>query len=136
LLNGLACVVIDGSGLIKFETHMLFAITDEVSVITTGNSKISFRTPYAMTFTKLPRANVTIASTSGIVTIDIKKNGTTILGANKLTIDANEKSSVTAALSTSLSTTSCAEDDEITFDVVAAGTGTKGLKVCLYYKLT
>jgi hypothetical protein len=118
----------------KLEEHMVIALSDETSTLTTGTAKVTIRSPYAITLTQIPRASVNTASTSGIPTIDIKKNGTTVLGANKLTIDANEKTSVSAATATTLATTAVADDDEITFDVTVAGTGTKGLKVILYYK--
>jgi hypothetical protein len=118
----------------KLEEHMVIALSDETSTLTTGTAKVTIRSPYAITLTQIPRASVNTASTSGIPTVDIKKNGTTVLGANKLTIDANEKTSVTAATATTLATTAVADDDEITFDVTVAGTGTKGLKVILYYK--
>ena len=118
----------------KLEEHMVIALSDEYSILTTGTAKVTIRSPYAITLTQIPRASVNTASTSGLPTVDIKKNGTTILGANKLTIDANEKTSVSAATATTLATTSIADDDEITFDVTVAGTGTKGLKVILYYK--
>ena len=117
----------------KLEDFMMISLSDEVSTVVTGTAKVTMRAPFAMTLTQIPRANLNTASSSGIPTIDIKKNGTTILGANKLTIDANEKTSVTAATATTLATTAIANDDEITFDVTVAGTGAKGLKVVLYY---
>jgi hypothetical protein len=75
------------------------------------------------------------ASTSGLPTVNIKKNGTTIFSTT-LTIDANEKTSTTAATPAVLSTTTFADDDEITMDIDVAGTGAKGLKVTLYYRRT
>jgi hypothetical protein len=74
------------------------------------------------------------SSSSGLPTVDINVNGTSILGANKLSIDINEKTSVTATTATTLVTTGISDDDEITFDIDVAGTGAKGLKVVLYYK--
>ena len=117
----------------KLEDFMMISLSDEISTVVTGTAKVTMRAPFAMTLTQIPRASLNTASSSGIPTIDIKKNGTTILGANKLTIDANEKTSVTAATATTLATTAIANDDEITFDVTVAGTGAKGLKVVLYY---
>jgi hypothetical protein len=117
----------------KLEDFMMISLSDEISTVVTGTARITMRAPFAMTLTQIPRANLNTASSSGIPTIDIKKNGTTILGANKLTIDANEKTSVTAATATTLATTAIANDDEITFDVTVSGTGAKGLKVILYY---
>lgn len=124
------------TGKLVTDEYMVIALSDETTALTTGTAVMTFRAPFAMTLTSIPRAFVSTASSSGIPTVDIKKNGTTILGANKLTIDATEKTSVTAATATTLATTTIADDDEITFDITTAGTGTKGLKVTIYYKRT
>jgi hypothetical protein len=115
------------------EQSMTIALSDEATPITAGNSKLTMRAPFAMTLTKIPRASLKTASTSGIPTVDINENGTTIL-STKLTIDANEKTSTTAATAAVLSDTSIADDAEITFDIDVSGTGAIGLKVTLYYK--
>lgn len=109
-----------------------FALSDETTAITTGTGKLTWRAPYAFSLTST-RAQVNTASSSGLPTVNIKKNGTTIF-STKLTIDANEKTSVTAATAAVLSSspTSIADDDEITFDIDVAGTGAKGLKCYLY----
>ncbi len=85
--------------------------------------------PYGFTLNSV-RASLTAASTSGIPAIDVNRNGTSIFSTT-LTIDANERTSVTAATAAVLSTTSLADDDEITVDIDTAGTGAKGLKVTL-----
>jgi hypothetical protein len=110
------------------------ALSDEATSITTGVAKITFRVPFAMTLTQIPRASLSTSSSSGAVTVDIKETGTTILGVNKLTIDATQKTSTTAATQTTLADSSLADDAELTFDITAAGTGAKGLKVTLYYQ--
>jgi len=115
------------------EQSMTIAISDEATPITAGTSKLTFRAPFAMTLTKIPRASLKTASTSGIPTVDINENGTSIL-STKLTIDANEKTSTTAANAAVLSDTSIADDAELTFDIDVAGTGAIGLKVTIYYK--
>lgn len=112
---------------------IIFAVTDDTSNITVSSARASFRAPSAMTLTALPRASLNVASTSGIVNVDIKVAGTTILGSNKLTIDATEKTSTTAVTATSYVTTSVSDDAEISVDILAAGTGAKGLKITLYY---
>lgn len=116
------------------EETMTIAVSDEVTSITTGAAKVTMRAPFAMTLTQIPRASLSVASTSGIPTVDINVNGSSILGANKLTIDANEKTSTTAATPTTIATSSIADDAEITMDIDVAGTGAKGLKVTLYFK--
>lgn len=111
---------------------LMFAISDETTAITTGTAKLTTRMPFACTMTILPRANLNTVSSSGAPAVNIKKNGTTIFSTT-LTIDASEKTSVTAATAAVLSggSTTFADDDEVTFDIDTAGTGAKGLKVTL-----
>jgi hypothetical protein len=113
---------------------MVFALSDEFSNLTTGSARVTFRAPFAMTLIQIPRSSLSTSSSSGLPTVDINVNGTSILGANKLSIDINEKTSVTATTPTTLATTGILDDAEITFDIDVAGTGAKGLKVVLYYK--
>jgi len=115
---------------------MIIAVSDETTPITTGTAKITFRAPFAMTLNQIPRALLATASTSGLVTVDINEAGTSILGANKLSIDANELTSVTAATPTTIADAVIADDAQITIDIDAAGTGARGLKVTLYYVKT
>jgi hypothetical protein len=114
---------------------MTVALSDESTAITTGTAKVTMRAPFAMSITSIPRASVNTVSSSGNPTVDINVGGTSILGANKLSIDASEKTSTTAATATTLASnpTSISDDAEITFDIDVAGTGAKGLKVVLYY---
>jgi hypothetical protein len=126
---------------------MGIALSDETTAITTGTAKVTIRAPFAMTLTSIPRATLAVASTSGLPTVDINVGGTTIL-STKLSIDANEKTSTTAATATVRATAShtgwtgtgsspnyqISDDAELTFDIDVAGTGAKGLKVFLYYE--
>jgi hypothetical protein len=105
------------------------AVSDEETAITTGTAKVTFRMPFAMTLTAV-RASLSTASTSGLPTFDINEGGTTIL-STKLTIDANEKTSTTAATAAVISDSALADDAEITIDIDVAGTGAKGAKVYL-----
>jgi len=126
---------LSGSSVRGIPEHMILALSDESSsVLTAGTSKVVFRAPYAMYLYQIPRASVSQSSSSGLVTVDINENGTSILGANKLSIDAGEKTSTTAATPTTLADTSIADDAEITLDIDSAGTGARGLKVILYYQ--
>lgn len=108
----------------------VIACSDESTAITVGTAKVTFRVPYAFTLTGV-RASLTTASSSGAVTVDVNEGGVSIFGTNKLTIDASEKTSTTAATAPDLSDTTLADDAEITIDVDGAGTGAKGLKVAL-----
>lgn len=105
------------------------AVGDEVTVLTTGTAKLTFRMPFAFTLTAV-RASVNTVSSSGLVTVDINEAGVTIL-STKLTIDANEKTSQTAATAAVISDANLADDAEITIDIDTAGTGATGLKVTL-----
>lgn len=127
---------------------MTVALSDESTAITTGAAKVTIRAPFAMVLTGIPRASLSTASTgAGPVAVDINVGGTTIL-STKLTLDDNEKTSVTAASAAVRATAShsgwtgtasspnyqISDDAEITFDIDVAGTGAKGLKVYLYYE--
>lgn len=106
------------------------ACSDETSALTVGTAKVTFTVPRAFTLTSLIGSLKTVQTSGSIFTVDVKKNGTTIFGANKLTIDNTEKSSLTAATAANISTTSFASGDEITVDITQVGDGTaKGLKL-------
>ena len=115
------------------ETSMTVALSDESTAITTGTAKLTMRAPFAMTLTKPPRASVSVVSSSGNPSVDINKSGASIF-STVLSIDAGEKTSFTATTPAVLSTTSIADDEELTFDIDTAGTGTKGLKITIYYE--
>ena len=74
------------------------------------------------------RLSLTTVSSSGTPTVDINEAGTTIL-STKLSCDASEKTSTTAATAAVISDTALADDAEITIDVDTAGTGATGAKV-------
>jgi hypothetical protein len=112
------------------------AVGDETSALTAGTNKVTFRIPYNFLMTVIPRASLTSAQASGsIFTVDINKNGTSIL-STKLTIDNTEKTSKTAATPCVLSSTTFADDDEVTIDIDQVGTGAAGLKVYIVGKKT
>ena len=99
------------------------------TVLVTQTSVAVFRMPHAMRLTTV-RASLARASTSGVVSIDVKRNGVTIFSV-PLTIDSGEKTSKTAAKATVLSTTYFDDDDEITVDVVNPGNNAEGLMLAL-----
>lgn len=76
-----------------------YRLVDSATTLTTG-TKVGgdFVMPFAgyvMLETNLVGATVDTAGTTGTMSVDINKNGTTILG-NKITIDTTEKTSRTA----------------------------------------
>lgn len=110
---------------------IIIACSDETTPLTTGTGKVTFRMPYAFTLSSI-RASLTTAQASGsLLTVNVKKNGTTVF-STKITLDNTEKTSATAATLPVLSTTALSDDDEITIDIDQIGNGTAaGLKVAL-----
>lgn len=117
------------------ENFYTIALSDETTTLTTGVSVVTFRSPYRIKLTKVPRACLNNASSSGDVVIDINKNGTSIFNSTKLTIGATSSTSVGYASQASLLTNIFEDDAAITMDIDAAGTNATGLKVTLYYQL-
>ena len=111
--------------------YIVIACSDETTALAAGTAKATFRMPYAMTLTGV-RASVTTAPTGSTLTVDINDGGTTIL-STKLTIDATEETSTTAATPAVISDTALASDAEITIDIDSVGSTVAGagLKVTL-----
>ena len=111
--------------------HFTIACSDDTTLLTTGTAKATFRMPYAFTLTAV-RASVSTAPTGSVLTVDINEGGSTIL-STKLTIDASEKTSTSAATAAVMSDTALADDAEITIDIDGVGSTVagKGLKVTL-----
>lgn len=110
----------------------IVAVSDETTILTTGTAKTTFRMPYAFTLTGV-RASLTTAGTgAALVTVDINESGTTIL-STKITIDATEKTSQTAATAPVISDTLLADDAEMTVDIDTIDTNNvaTGLKIYL-----
>jgi len=112
------------------------AASDEVTELAILVGAVTFRAETAFSLTSI-RASLKTASTTGVVTVNVKKNGTTVF-STLLTIDQDEKTSVTAAVPAVLTTTptAVADDDEITIDIDGAGVGAYGLKVLLLGNIT
>lgn len=103
------------------------ACSDVSTAITAGNGKITFRMPFAMTLTAV-RASVNTAPTGSTIIIDINEGGTTVL-STKLSIDASEKTSTTAASAAVISDAALADDAEITIDFDQVGSTIAGAGV-------
>jgi hypothetical protein len=86
--------------------------------------------PHAATLVKV-KASVITASSSGTPTFDINEGGTSVLGT-KLTIDANETTSETAATAYTITDSALANDGIMTYDIDVAGTGTLAAIIYLY----
>jgi len=122
--------VSDTSGGAQTES-LIIACSDETTAITTGTAKVTFRLPYAMTLTAV-RASVTTAPTGSTLVVDVNEGGTSVL-STKLSIDATEKTSTTAATAAVISDSALADDAEITVDIdqIGATIAGAGLKVWL-----
>ena len=110
----------------------IIALSDETTVLTAGANAAKFRMPYAFTVTAVRAMLSTAGTGAALVTVDINENGSTIL-STKLTIDASEKTSTTAATPAVISDTSLADDAEMTFDIDTIDTNNvaTGLKVAI-----
>ena len=111
-------------------TAIPIAVSDEATALTTGTAKVTFRMPFSFTLTAV-RASVTTAPTGSVLTVDINEGGASIL-STKLTIDASEKTSTTAATPTVISDTALADDAEITIDIDTVGSTVAGAGLKVY----
>jgi len=103
---------------------IIVAASDEITPITTGTAKVTFRMPYAFTLTKLKGSLKTAGSTATIV--DVAVNGTSIFVAKTpLTV----ASAGYYADATDFSTSNFNENDKLEVNISSAGTGATGLKV-------
>lgn len=112
--------------------YLVIAVSDETKVLTAGVAKITFRLPRAITLTAV-RASLNVAATGAtLLAVDINEAGVSIL-STKLTFDASEKTTTTAATPAVISDPNLADDAEITIDIDAVGSTVAGagLKVAL-----
>lgn len=115
-----------------------YVIADEIT-LTTGDAKMIFTVPPILNGMNLVDADamVYIAATSGTPTIQIANVNIGDMLSTPITIDRNEDNSYTAAIQPVIDTDKdhVATGDVLRIDVDVAGTGTKGLQVCLTFKL-
>ena len=107
---------------IKAKRSLDYALSDQTTAITTG-TPLTCRAPYAFTITSVKASLKTAQASGSLFTLDIKKNGTSIF-STLLTFDNTEKTTATAATAAVLSSTTLADDDELTFIVTQVGDGT------------
>jgi len=108
--------------------ELFFALSDETSNLTLGNL-ISFRMPFAMVLSEV-RISVNEAPTVSSIIVDIKESGVSIF-STRVSIDATELTSVTAATPAVISDLNLADDALITISTTQIGSGNpgKGLKI-------
>jgi hypothetical protein len=129
----------DASGTLALTTLLgapieyVIACSDETTNLTTGTAKVTFRAPVAFLLTAVA-ASVNTAPTGSTLIVDIN-NGANSALSTKLSIDASEKTSATAASAAVIDTDydDIAADAEITIDIDQIGStiAGKGLKVVL-----
>ena len=129
----------DPEGL-KHAVALEIAASDETTALSAGTAAVTFRLPWAMTLNAGIAgviASLTTAGTGSVVTVDINEGGASIL-STKITIDATEKTSYTAAVPVVISDTSLAFNAEMTVDIdgVDSGGVATGLKIMLIGDIT
>ena len=124
---------ISASGYNNLPCEFIVACSDETTDLTTGLAT-TFRAPYAFNFTGA-RASVAAAPSGSTIIVDINNELNSML-STKLSIDATEKTSTTAATPPVIDATyaNVSDDAEITIDIdqIGATTAGAGLKVTLY----
>lgn len=109
-----------------------FRCGDPALPISAANRVATWPVPQAQTLFEV-QAYLAGPATSGTFTVDINKNGVSIL-STKLTIDAGEQNSVTAFIAPVISDAEFAKGDEISVDVDDAADGTaSGLIISLLF---
>ena len=116
------------------EEVFVISLSDETTDLAVGDGKAYFNMPFAMTLTAV-KANVNMAPSGATIIVDIEEAGSSIL-TTKLSIDAGEKTSLTAASAAVIGGAgpALANDAEIKFNIDQVGstdTG-RGLKITLY----
>ena len=112
-------------------TCIPIAVSDETTALTTGTAKVTFRMPFAFKLTAI-RASVTTAPTGGtLLTVDVNEAGSSVI-STKLTFDASEKTTTTAATPAVISDADLADDAEITIDIDSVGSTVAGAGLKVY----
>jgi hypothetical protein len=113
---------------------IVIPVGDESTALTTGTNKVRFRLPFAATLLAV-RANVNTAPTGSTLIVDVNEAGTSVL-STKLSIDASETSSTTAATAAVISDSSLADDAQVSIDIDQIGSTVAGagLKVYLFVR--
>lgn len=109
------------------------AMSDMTTSLTTGTGKAMWIAPEPGTLVDV-WCGVFGQSSSGVVRIDLNKNGSTVL-STRPSIDANESTSLTGTAAV-ISSASFVKGDIFTFDIDDSGTSAEGLQAVLEYTPT
>ena len=121
---------------ITHQVVVTFACGDETTSIGATGQVLSFRMPFAMTLNAgssgVKGSLVTAGTGVNLLTVDINESGSTIL-STKLTFDATETTTVSAATPVVISDVNLSSDAIITVDVDQLDSGgvAAGLKISL-----
>jgi hypothetical protein len=107
----------------------IVACSDESTALTISTSAVTFRVPFGLYLNSI-RASVNVAPVGSAIVVDVKQTGTSIF-STKLSIDANEETSTTAATPVVISNPNLTDDAKIivSIDQVGSSTPGKGLKL-------
>jgi len=123
----------DNTNYVGLPVEYIIAASNETTALTAGAAKVTFRAPVGFRLTSVS-ASVTVAPTGSALVIDINNGADSVL-STKLSIDASDKSSATAATAAVINASfrDFAQDAEITIDVDQIGSTVAGagLKVIL-----
>jgi hypothetical protein len=110
----------------------IVACSDELTNLTVTTSAVTFRVPFAMYLNSV-RASVNVAPVGSTVIVDIRQTGTSIF-STKLSIDANEETSTTAATPAVISNPNLTDDAKIVVGIDQVGSTTPGRGLKLTFK--
>lgn len=114
-----------------WEEDIVINVSEDDNDLSTGTGLREFDMPYGFYLTGVS-ASVTTAPTGSALTVDVNVDASSVL-STKLTIDAGEKTSVTAATPAVISTPGIADGATVSIDIDAVGSTVAGkeLKVTL-----
>ncbi len=107
-------------------------LSDLTTDLTTGTNKGYWRAPVDGTLVEL-NVYLQTAGTGTGITVDLNKNGTSVL-STLITTDATENDSDDATTAYVISTTSFSKGDIFTWDFDAVPTGAKGAQWTIYFR--
>ena len=98
------------------------AFGDETTAHTTGTAKVTWNMPFGMVLTDVKVSLVTAGTGGTLFTVDLNEAGSSVL-STKITVDATEKTSATAATPPVISDSAIAVDALMTVDIDTMDSG-------------
>lgn len=133
--SGSAGTIFGDHDIYSYDEIFEYAISSETEDAATGTGVLAFRTPFACNVVDV-RLSTSEAPTGSAFIVDINDGGGATILSTKLSIDAGEKTSVTAATPPILTNTAFADDEEATVDIDQVGSTIpgKGAKLKVFVK--